>query len=142
MTVTGQGLGILPSDNIEMLRELGRDPLVIKETRIGTLYGLVNLMDAGLAAAADLQTPTLILYGERDEIIPKAPTRRMLASLPTASDETRRVAIYEGGYHMLLRDLPAGTVWKDIAAWIGSPSVGLPSGADKRDPELLLGAAE
>ena len=45
LKLSGKGLGIQASDNIEMLRTLGRDPLVIKETRIDTLWGLVNLMD-------------------------------------------------------------------------------------------------
>jgi acylglycerol lipase len=135
LTLTGQGLGILPSDNIEMLRRLGEDPLVIKETRVGTIYGLVNLMDAALAASPKLTRPALILYGERDQVIPKRPTRRMLANLP----EGVRVAIYEGGYHMLLRDLPAITVWKDLAAWMADPSAPLPSKADRRDAMMLLG---
>lgn len=135
LTLTGQGLGILPSDNIEMLRRLGQDPLVIKETRVGTIYGLVNLMDAALAASPKLARPALILYGERDQVIPKRPTRRMLATLP----EGVRVAIYEGGYHMLLRDLPAITVWKDLAAWMADPSAPLPSKADRRDAMMLLG---
>ena len=43
--VTGRGLKITPSDNIEMLKALGRDPLVIKATRIDAIYGLTNLMD-------------------------------------------------------------------------------------------------
>ena len=34
LTLTGQSLHILASDNIPMLRALGRDPLVIKETRV------------------------------------------------------------------------------------------------------------
>ncbi len=34
----------MPSDNIEMLRALGKDPLVIKRTRIDALKGLVDLM--------------------------------------------------------------------------------------------------
>jgi acylglycerol lipase len=135
MTVTGQGLGIIPSDNYEMLVALGRDPLIIKETRIGTIYGLVNLMDAGLAAAPKLPAPALILYGEKDQIIPKLPTRRMLARVPSGA----RVALYEGGYHMLLRDLPAATVWKDIAHWITNRHGALPSGADARDIQRLLG---
>jgi acylglycerol lipase len=134
VTLTGQGLGIVPSDNYEMLVRLGRDPLVIKETRIGTLYGLVNLMDEGLEAAARLKTPALILYGEKDQIIPKLPTRLMLERLAGP----KRVALYEGGFHMLLRDLPAATVWKDIAAWIADASRPLPSGADKRDIANLL----
>ena len=61
--VTGRGLGIIPSDNIEMLRALGRDPLVIKETRVDALHGLVNLMDDALAASPHLRTPSLVLYG-------------------------------------------------------------------------------
>lgn len=134
MTLTGRGLNIMPSDNIEMLIALGRDPLIIKETRIGTLHGLVDLMDAGLAAAEKLRTPALILYGEKDEIIPKRPTRLMLEHMTAP----RTVALYEGGYHMLLRDLPAQTVWKDIAHWIGAPGGSLPSGADRRDVARLL----
>jgi acylglycerol lipase len=137
MTVTGEGLNIVPSDNIEMLIELGRDPLVIKKTRIGTIYGLVNLMDAGLESAPKLYAPALILYGQRDEIIPKKPTALMIEKFPKTSQKTQRIALYEGGYHMLLRDLPAATVWKDIAAWIKDPSAPLPSKADLRDLSIL-----
>jgi len=137
MTLTGQGLNIKPSDNIEMLIELGRDPLIIKETRIGTIYGLVNLMDAGLESAAGLKGPALILYGEKDEIVPKIPTAMMIERLPKSEKYHQRIALYEGGYHMLLRDLPAATVWKDIAAWISNPDGPLPSKSDKRDLSIL-----
>ena len=41
---------IVPSDNIAMLRALGRDPLFQKQTRADALYGLVNLMDEARAA--------------------------------------------------------------------------------------------
>ena len=66
LTLTGQGLHILASDNIPMLRALGRDPLVIKETRVDAIWGLVNLMDAALAAAPRLRVPLLVMYGEHD----------------------------------------------------------------------------
>src|SRR3546814_5012683 len=36
---SGRGLGIQASDNIEMLRALGRDPLFIKETRVDAIHG-------------------------------------------------------------------------------------------------------
>ena len=39
---------------------------------------------------------------------------------------------------MLLRDLPASTVWKDIAAWIEDRKAPLPSKADRRDINALL----
>ena len=134
MTLTGRGLGIVPSDNYEMLVRLNQDPLIIKQTHIGTIYGLVNLMDAALAAARDLTTPTLILYGENDEIIPKAPIRRMLETLPA---NRHRVALYEDGFHMLLRDLQAATVWKDMAAWIINRNAPLPSKADQSSLKTL-----
>jgi len=137
MTVTGKGLNIKPSDNIEMLIELGRDPLVIKETRIGTIYGLANLMDAGFESAPHFGSPALILYGERDEVVPKKPTVTMLKNLPQGLEDRQKIALYEGGYHMLLRDIPAATVWKDIAAWIKDPSKPLPSGADHRSLSVL-----
>jgi alpha-beta hydrolase superfamily lysophospholipase len=122
MTVTGRGLNRQPSDNIPMLRALGRDPLVIKETRIDALWGLTNLMDAALAAAPKLPEPALILYGGNDQIIPEEPTDRMIASLPDDNAASiasrRRVIRYPGAYHMLLRDLDGEAVWRDILAWI------------------------
>lgn len=129
LELTGRGLNIKPSDNIEMLRALGRDPLVIKSTRVDAIYGLVDLMDLALSSAPRLDGPTLILYGGQDEIIKPGPTRTMLARLPVAA-QRRRIAVYAGGYHMLLRDLDAPVVWGDIAAWIANPNAPLPSGAE------------
>lgn len=131
LKVSGRGLGITPSDNVEMLHALARDPLVIKDTRIDAVYGLVNLMDEALERAARFDARALILYGQKDEIIPKAPTLRMLERRPEAGRARQRVAIYRNGYHMLLRDLAAATFWQDIAAWIKNPEQPLPSGADK-----------
>jgi alpha-beta hydrolase superfamily lysophospholipase len=130
LTLTGRGLDIVPSDNIAMLRALGRDPLVIKATRVDTLKGLVDLMDAALASAPRLDAPMLLLYGKRDEIIPAEPIRRMIAALPPAGAAERRIAWYPDGYHMLLRDLHASVVMRDVESWIEDPAAPLPSGAD------------
>lgn len=124
--VTGRGFGILPSDNIEMLRALGRDPLVIKETRVDAVYGLVRLMGEGQSAAGEVDMPLLVLYGAKDRIIPRRPTASMAARMNGAS----RFAVYPKGYHMLLRDLQAETVWRDIASWITDRRAPLPSGAE------------
>ncbi len=128
--LTGRGLKIQPSDNIEMLRELGRDPLVIKGANVAAIHGLVDLMDLALTSARRFRSPALILYGAKDEIVQAAPTRVMMARLPEDTSEQRRVAVYDAGYHMLLRDLQAETVWQDIVSWIESPAARLPSGAD------------
>ena len=115
--VTGESLKIAPSDNIEMLRELGRDPLVIKETRIDVLYGLTNLMDKAYENAELLSNKLLLLYGEKDEIIPRDPTFSFYQRLPLR-DQEQHMILYEGGYHMLLRDKQAELVRQDIVDWI------------------------
>jgi alpha-beta hydrolase superfamily lysophospholipase len=137
LTLTGEGVGIIPSDNIEMLRQLSQDPLVIKETRVETIYGLVNLMDAAQAGAEQIDGKTLLLYGEHDEVIPKEPTFLFLKKFNAHQSGMNTVAIYEKGYHMLLRDLQAEVVWKDIAAWMTSSNAPLPSNADNRAEKLL-----
>ena len=137
LRLTGEGLKIMASDNIDMLRDLGRDPLVIKATRVDAMYGLVDLMDEALADSGKLKASTLVLYGERDQVVPKEPIARMLESMP-GSPQTR-VAFYENGYHLLLRDLHADKPWRDIAAWIENHGSSLPSGADRR---VVLGLAQ
>lgn len=138
VTLTGRGLKIKPSDNIEMLRALGRDPLIIKETRIDTIKGLVDLMDVALAAAPDLREPMLVLAGERDEVVPPRATNRWIDNLPYDARMKRRIALYPQGYHMLLRDLEAPVPVGDVASWIADPKAPLPSGADRRASETLF----
>lgn len=117
--VSGKGLDIDPSDNIKMLRELGRDPLVIKTTRIDAVYGLSNLMDKALSSSGYLSDRAMILYGEHDEIIPRRPTCEMFKRLPRGGEMQWRFVLYDHGYHMLLRDLQAEMVHHDIEQWIG-----------------------
>ena len=136
--MTGQGLGIVASDNLAMLRALGSDPLVIKETRTDAVYGLVGLMERAYRAAGHVKLPSLLLYGARDELIPKGPVDRVAAQLPPP----RRVAIYADGYHMLLRDLQAEIVWRDIAAWVADPGAPLPSGYERPEQRAGLGGIQ
>lgn len=139
LTLTGEGVHVVASDNIDMLRAMGRDPWVIKATRVETVYGLADLMDAAFSSATSLHGNTLMLYGEKDEIIPKEPTYAFLQQFLATDEAKKTVAIYPHGYHMLLRDLEAPTAWKDIAAWIEASPDKLPSGADNRAREVLSG---
>lgn len=125
--VTGKGVGKRPSDNIEMLRALGRDPMMIRETRIDAVEGLSDLMDAALAAVPALNHKSLILYGEQDQIIPHRPTCRMLETLPSGPSADWRFVLYPNGYHMLTRDLQRAVVHADISAWIQNPGTATPS---------------
>jgi alpha-beta hydrolase superfamily lysophospholipase len=127
---TGRGLGVLASDNIPVLRKLGRDPLYIHATRTDSIYGLVDLMDQGLAAAPKVTLPLLVLYGAKDQVIPKRPIVDLMARLPRTADGTQRLAYYANGWHLLLRDLDAPKVDADVVAWIEDHHAVLPSGAD------------
>jgi len=79
--LTGKGLDIEPSDNIDMLRALGSDELVIKATRVDVLYGISNLMDRAMLASNGAPGNILLLYGKQDDIIPAAPTCQLLERL-------------------------------------------------------------
>jgi alpha-beta hydrolase superfamily lysophospholipase len=144
LRLTGQGVPIHPSDNLEMLRALGADPLVIKATRVDALWGVTNLMDRALQAApaldqARLGMPVLILYGEHDSIIPPAAFCRLVADLPRGPNAPRLV-LYRHGWHMLHRDRQGARVRHDIATWLLAPSAPLPSGEEVfLDGERLTG---
>jgi alpha-beta hydrolase superfamily lysophospholipase len=134
---------ITPSDNTAMLRKIGGDPLMIFQTRIDAVYGLVGLMQQGAERVGDLRPPTLVQYGAKDQIIPVPSVRSAVGRLaPNA-----RTAYYAHGYHMLLRDLQAETVWRDILAFMRDPEAPLPSSAPpipgaRRDVTKALTAAE
>ncbi|WP_119165255.1 alpha/beta hydrolase [Algihabitans albus] len=134
-TPSGAGFEISPSDNREALLALGRDPLVIKETRIDAIAGLVDLMDAGLAAAPRVRLPVLLLYGANDELVPKAPTLQAWRDLPEES--ARTLAYYPEGWHLLFRDLQRVVPTTDVAAWIFDPAEPLPSEADREAERRL-----
>ncbi len=114
--LSGKHLDLQPSDNIPMLRQLAADPLVLKNARTETLYGMTDLMDEALEQSANIHLPTLVLYGGNDEIIPPAAMRAMLKRLP--ENAAWQIAYYKDGYHMLLRDLDGGKYWRDILDWI------------------------
>ena len=125
-TATGRSLKRRASDNIPMLRALGKDPLIIRHTRIDAVYGVTQLMGRAYEAVPKIKNSILVLYGENDEIVPAKPVYELVTLLPSKP----KFALYPKGWHMLLRDLQAKIVWKDIANWINRPDLPLPSGAD------------
>lgn len=131
-----RGLPFKPSDNLAMLRRLARDPLFIKNPRVDAVYGLVGLMDAAQNAAPAVRGPLLVLYGGKDDLVPKQPTCAALGKLRSrpGADQEMRVVLYPNGHHMLFRDLKGDRVVADIAAWARDPSGPLPSG-EERDPD-------
>lgn len=120
---------IEPSDNIEMLREIWANPLMLRENRIDQVYGVVSLMETAhdRAPALPESVPTLMSYGANDYVIPMDGVKRTAEILP---DHVRTV-YYEDGYHMLMRDLQSERVHQDYLAFMLDPDAELPS----RSPE-------
>jgi len=133
LTLSGNAPGIQPSDNISMLRALGNDPLVIKQTEIGTLYSLVDLMDEAALAAPQINVPVLLMFGAHDQVVPPLPIGQALTDMQKAHVDVIP-ACYPEGYHMLLRDLDRAIVWRDIESWIDARGQPLPSGAQNLVP--------
>ena len=123
MSFTGRGLsslGIRPTDDPEVSRDLSRDPLVIKATRVSSLAGLTELMGRAQTQTNLPSQRTLVLYGLRDKIIQPQPVCDWLTNLNSATPTTLKAdfIVYKEGWHMLTRQLRARETVEDIAHWI------------------------
>ena len=78
------------------------------------------MMDRAEAAAPGLDLPSLLLYGAKDEVLPERPMFRVYDR--TGGETASK--IYPEGWHMLLRDLQAETVWRDVGAFALSVAEG------------------
>ncbi|MCX5617305.1 lysophospholipase [Bombella sp. TMW 2.2543] len=112
--------------NLRALRRMFFDPLTRHGTTVHALHGLTHLMDRALKQAPYVQTPTLLIWGARDQFVPASATRRLIQQAPPSMfrlDELPR------GYHLITRE-PHDRPAKDIIAWIREPGHFLPSGGD------------
>jgi alpha-beta hydrolase superfamily lysophospholipase len=117
---------VIPSDNIDELRRMGRDPLMIWGARSDTIYGLVGLMERAWKSSGAIAVPTAWFYGANDHIIPREPTVEAVNRLKPGA----RTAYYAKGYHLLLVDRQAEKVWADAEAFLrDTPEPWPPSGA-------------
>lgn len=126
-------LGIEPTDDPEIQERLAGDPLVLRRARVDTLYGVSETMDLALEAARDLPSPSLLLYGDEDQVIPPEAICKLLERLPGQGDAADgwRLALYPDGYHMLTRYTQRELTEADLAAWLLDPSTDLPSGHEQ-----------
>lgn len=135
LTLTGHSLKRQASDNIDALIQLGRDPLVIKETTVAAIGGLVDLMTEARAQLPTLEGRFFVPRGAKDEIIPpetQADVARLLAKQECTT------AVYPNGWHMLMRDHQRDVLFADIVAWMDNQE--LPSGfGEKCKPQTSEG---
>lgn len=132
VTVQPNGVYREASDNHYLLRQMWRDPNVIKATRVDAAFGLVELMTEAYDAGAKLSPSPrwLIMFGGREDILTKGSVAGFLDKLPKLPPREGRVAFYPKAHHMMLRDLGAQVLYDDIAAWIRHPDQRLPSGTE------------
>ncbi|RCK39505.1 alpha/beta hydrolase [Thalassospira profundimaris] len=118
LPLTGKGLDIWPSDNIEMLRRLSRDPNMMSSVRVDLIAGVADIMDLAHKRAVDISVPTLLLSGAQDQVIPPDAVTALDRDLAEAGIVFYHRCLYDAGYHMLLRDLNGPVVIADIGRWI------------------------
>ena len=109
-----------------------RDERILRSVRIDMVHGVVELMDAALGRIAKLPPPALILYGERDDIIPRAAGCALVRGLADAPPGVG-LRLYPEGYHYLARDRQRGRTIADIRAWLAE--------APPPDPTTVVTAA-
>jgi alpha-beta hydrolase superfamily lysophospholipase len=127
---TVRSMGKRASDDYEIMRELSKDPLVLKGARVDTLYGVSELM-GDASQVVSLGMPVQTLYGLNDQIIPSAPVCSWLLRLMPSPPTDMRIVLYPDGYHMLTRYSESAIVIADIAAWLRSPHSIMPSGYER-----------
>ncbi|BAU58161.1 lysophospholipase [Halorhodospira halochloris] len=139
LELRGDWVGVEPTDNPQELEKWHNDPLIQQSVKAETLEKVTELMGKALEATKKLRLPALILYGERDEVVPAEPICAMLERLPEPPTGKWRFALYPDGYHMLTRDLQRQLVLQDIGAWIshGHRDADLPSEHEKDRQEAL-----
>lgn len=151
MRLTGEGLELQPSDNIEVLREMWYDPLTIKDARVDTLKGLLDLTIEAAERVSRIappepgdpaRAPVLMIFGGNEQVIPLEAVAALLgpARAQWRAFPAWRLGYYEQGYHMLLRDLEGESISADVLAWMHDRRAPLPSGADAGAWDRLLQA--
>lgn len=119
-TLTGERAGRQASDNIDFLRAMYEDPLVIKETRIASILGAERIMGEGYDASDEVSGDFLYLYGEKDDIIPLKALRKTTARLCGNVVDIS----YPESWHLILADLERAAPLEDVVGWINADRLG------------------
>ncbi len=113
-TLTGERAERQASDNIEFLRTMFEDPLIIKETRVDTILGAVRIMGEGWDATDETGGRILFLYGEKDEIIPVKKMKKAAERLCGAVE----IVAFPDSWHLIFADLERRGPLEATLAWI------------------------
>jgi alpha-beta hydrolase superfamily lysophospholipase len=97
-------------------RRFDEDPLVVRDIRADTYSKVVGLADAASLTAHKVSVPTLVLYGERDWLIP----RRCIDALMRRLGPFGKLRVYQDMPHLVLQARRRAQVEQDILAYLGN----------------------
>uniref|UniRef100_A0A7C5UWG7 Alpha/beta hydrolase n=1 Tax=Ignisphaera aggregans TaxID=334771 RepID=A0A7C5UWG7_9CREN len=91
------------------------DPLVIKNPTIRLVYELYRVSKEVWKFAGRISTPTLILHGKEDRIVPVEASQRLYNAI---SSKDKHLVIYDGMKHEILNERNKAKVYNDILEWL------------------------
>lgn len=103
-----------PNLAADSAQRLASDPRVIREVRMDAYWGLIQLADSASDQAPSLQTPSLLLYGGKDNSVPAAGISHLHDHLANQGE----YRFYPEGPHLLLQSPRWQQVADDILDWI------------------------
>ncbi|MFL2679875.1 MAG: alpha/beta fold hydrolase [Alphaproteobacteria bacterium] len=112
------------TDNLEILRQLSKDPFFIHKPNLESLYGIIKLMDHSYKITRGyIVNPsynTLILVPIKDQIVPRKPLIELLKESKVEINKSRKInlLVYKDSYHMMLRDINGDHISEKIKLWI------------------------
>ncbi|MDF1584888.1 alpha/beta fold hydrolase [Marinimicrococcus flavescens] len=140
LVAPGLSRGIEPADPAYTKRAFARfasDPLVLREVRAGTYYGLLRLADAASTEAYQVALPAALLIGADDTYVGARSFCLLAAALPRL--EASRA--YEGGIHRLLhQETVQPRLLADIRSWLEEGRLGKGAPGDEALPAFCRGA--
>ncbi len=95
-------------------RRLAEDPLIVRDVRMDTYAGLIDLADKATDAVPRVQVPSLYLHGSRDRTVKRVSVEKAVAE----SAGPAKLLAYRGAPHMVLHRRPSEDIWQDVADWL------------------------
>ncbi|MEM8799089.1 MAG: alpha/beta fold hydrolase [Pseudomonadota bacterium] len=113
LKLTGESLERWPTDNRDVMIQRAYDPLVIYQTRVSSVNGIVSLMTEAQENAGRLSLPLLVVFGGNDQIIPAHSVAALRDNL-----NVHDYAYLPEAYHMLFRDRAGHIASDEVARWV------------------------
>ena len=109
---------IKSTDNEEVWNQMMRDPRHQKSSSAARLAGLKRLMTSAETGLRYVKSPTLVLTGDKDQVVPKKSFDYARGQMFVDDGSLVNFKSYKNGYHMLLRDKEGHKPRQDILNFI------------------------